>query len=495
MKRAIGALGVACLVFSLSATDLDRSQAKVDIYAAAMSTFGVDLDTGDSGFENQAFLNVRFPLLDPATRTSQDQGDFYGSIELRNFSYRLRQDDLTGNTLPGNTPTVPDSLSGQFGGSVKDWLGNAPFVFTGKLVYNPYPYTRKLGLVLYSAVAQNGEKAEPGYGLDFNKAEAVTTPLFKTWDKAKDLGDLYYDYDYEGNEDHDGLVLAYESKTTRANLKAFSHNPSPLTSRIMAWKDGIPAKYAFGLDLRYDLLKDFTFADFSAVYDQAFPDKLNGGLTLAYTVLLNWGSFAGFQVKPSADFKTDLRYLPWVFDPAYTDAALDFDARLDLIALLSDADKNDQATMLMASAFYGDDEDIEYAVIFNEPMAGGWVEDMEFGCMLSAMDILGRNLKPLPSVESGPSAQYSANAGLQLGPKSALKAEVLYQTGLAAFFASANEDGLAMAKAEDRLIARLRLESLKLVPNTNIVATWQSGDLRTMRKPLGYLTIETKVEF
>lgn len=495
MKKILTALLAVVACTGLSAVDLDRSEAKVDVYAAAMTTFGVNLDTGDSGFESQAFLNLRFPILDVGTRATQDQGDFYGWIELRNLSFRLRQDDLIGNTLPGNTVPIPDSIAGQFGGSVKDWLGNAPFVFTGKLVYNPYPYTRKLGLVLFSAVAQNGEKPEPGYGLDFNKAEAVSTPVFKTWDKVKLLGDLIYDYSTGGNEDHDGIVLAYESKTTKANLKAFSHNPSPLTSRVQAWKDGIPAEYAFGFDYRYDWFKDFTFIDLTAVYDQAVPDKLNAGLVTAYTFILNWGSFMGFQLKPAVDVRADLRYLPWVFDPVFTDAALDFDARLDLIALLSDADKNDQATMLMASAFYGTDEDIEYALIFNEPMAGGWVKDVEFGCMISAMDILGNNAQPLPAIESGPSAQYSANLGFQLTAKNAFKTELIYQTGLASYFATANEDGPFKARVEDRCLVRIKYESLKLIPNTNIIVIWQSGDLLKREKPFGYFTIETKVEF
>jgi hypothetical protein len=490
MRRMLASLIALCACGAVPAVDFERSQAKVDVYGAAMSTFGISLDTGDSGFENEAFLNLRLPFLDVATRNSQDQGDFYGWIELRNLSFRIRQDDMTGNTLPGNTPISLDYLTGQFGGSVSDWLDNKPFVFTGKLVYNPYPYTTKFGLVLYSAVAQTNGKPEAGYGLDFNKAEAVSTPLFKTWEKVKNLGDLLYD-----GMDNGGLILSYESRTTKVNLKAFSHNDSPLTSRIPAWKDGIPSKYAFGVDYRFDFLKDFIFIDASAAYDMAIPDKLNAGFVTAYTFVLNWGSFAGFQLKPSLDLRADLRYLPWAFNPVYTDAAIDFDARLDLIALLSDADKNDQATMLIGSMFYGDDQDIEYALIFLEPMAGGWLEDAELGCMFSAMDILGKNPQPLPEIRSGPSAQYSANLGFQLSPQNALKAEFLFQTGLAAYFASAAEEGLSAASAEDRCIIRVKFESMKLIPNTNIIATWQSGDLLTMARPLGYLTVQTKVEF
>jgi len=185
MKRTLFALVLLGCASGLLAVEVERSAARADIYCSVSATVGVDLDTGDSGIESEAALNIRFPLLDVKTTTTTDEGDFYGWIELRNLSFRLRQDDLANNTLPGNTPPSIDTLSGQFGGSVADWLGNKPFVLAGSLLYNPYPYTGRLALVLFSQVAQTGE-AEPGNGLSFNKAEAVTTPLFKTYTGVTD---------------------------------------------------------------------------------------------------------------------------------------------------------------------------------------------------------------------------------------------------------------------------------------------------------------------
>jgi hypothetical protein len=447
MRKYVAIVVLAASCQAATAADFDRSAARADVYASASMTAGI---------ETEAALNLRFNLLDPATRTTQDQGDLCGWIELRNLSFRLRQDSLAGPAKPGDSPTTLNNIQGQFGGNVADWLGNKPFVFDARVVYSPYPYTWKLYATLFSQVAQTGEPI-PGTGLGFNKAEAVTSPLFKTYTGVKLLGEVLYE-----GLDTGGLVVTFEGEKLKAALKAFSHNDTPSTAHVPAWLDHADTAWAVGADLRWDFLKDWTYVDTTVAYDFDDPARaVNAGVAAALAVPLGWGPVVGFQVAPSSDLRWRL-----------ADDTLAFDARVNFITLLSDANKDDQATMLMASAYLGDDRDIEYAVIFSEPLAGGWVDDVEFGAMLSAMDILGNNPDPLPGItqDYGPSSQYGASVGVRLGPKDTLKLEAYYQTGLAAYFASANEDGLLLADATDR--AKLVLTWTNTwIPNTKILAT------------------------
>ena len=478
--KLIGTIAILGLCVPAFSENVDRSAAQAIINGSASLTFGVDFDAMDAGIENEATLNVRFPLLDSATRTTKDEGDFYGFFELRNLSFSLTEANNALPAKPGDSPTSLNSLSGQFAGSVADWLGNKPFSMNARLIYNPYPYTNKLSLILFNQVAQTG-KPEPGAGLSFNKAEAVTTPIFKTYNGVTNLGEVQYIGMETG-----GAIIAFEGKKLRTAVKAFSHNETPMTARLPAWKDPEDKTWAVGADFRYDFVKDFLYFDTSAVYDFRDPDQnVNGGTVGAVTIPLGWGPVVGFQIKPAADFRYGM-----------ADNLLKFDSRLDLIALLSDADKDDQATLLMGSAYLGDDRDIEYALIFQEPLSGGWVQDVSFGFIISAMDILGNNPKPLPGItqDYGPSAQYGATVGWQANRKNILKADATYQTGLASYFATANDDGLLMADASDRFLVKLSLEN-RVISNTMILATWTSGDLLKMEAPFGILTIQTKVMF
>ena len=68
--------------------------------------WGIDLDTGVTGFLNTPTLTIYLPLITYGSMTSTGSGDFYGEIDLTNIELGIAYNVLPLNPATGNTGNV-----------------------------------------------------------------------------------------------------------------------------------------------------------------------------------------------------------------------------------------------------------------------------------------------------------------------------------------------------------------------------------------------------
>lgn len=277
---------------------------EASISGSATLSWGIDLDTQATGFNNKADLSLTFPLLAKGTKSKGADGDVYGYIEFKDLEWKMVSTDLA---APAQTPT----------GSI-----------TAKLVFKPFE------LSVYN---------KPSLAIN----------------KAAEISDGEVEYAGVGMS---GTALKYISDSLTASVKVLSDND---------WTANTANGYAIGSDVTFvvpDLMKINASVAYDLLGDTNFYAGLDAPVTLADVLY-------GLTFTPAADF--------------IVGTTTSYDAMANLALNFAEANADDEQTNLAFKAYYSSlDKNIELSLSFDEYLAGGLVDNAEFGFAVKSIDLL-----------------------------------------------------------------------------------------------------------
>lgn len=292
------------------------------ISASATLSWGVDFDTGHTGFKNAYKATIKIPFLLNPTAQKVGESGWRGEIVLKNLGFTLYDSDAISTLGPNNAQVI-------------DWND-----ITGDAVLDTADPNERPSL---SAKITDGTWAIQVYNrasLNFNKAEAL----------------------FDGDVDNSTLIHA-NSAGTKVSYTVESFNVGFIVNSKTSWSGGSHAdanEYAFGLVGGYKLNDNISF-NAGVSYDGLDdPNSQDLGAYLEIPLV-----FGALEVTPAADFQ----YLQ-------ANGAFNTDVTAPVLYNLTEDKK---ATVKFTPYYSTDDYDFEFELKVDEKLAGGFVDNLEAG--------------------------------------------------------------------------------------------------------------------
>ncbi len=354
------------------------------VSGSASLSWGIDLDTGSTGFANAGSFSIDIPIL-AADKYGVGGEGMYGEIAITDIA------------LTQTIDMTPAS----------SWAFGDDFAFAATLYFSPF------SLSVWEAPS-----------LDINANDAI--------DDAGGLGAVV----------DAGTTLTYTSDAFSIAVKVLSDGD---------WTSNSSNTYAVGSSFSVALGELTTIAIDAALNPIGFDFQVGVSAPLSLAVA------KGLTITPGLDV-------------GMVDAAFGMDAGVATELLLSDANDDDESTNVTFNASWCANSDIEIALAFAEPLAGGFVDNLSLSAGVNVNELIKALAWDL---------NVGAGYNLVIDEKDSLLAEVAFTT---------NSDSV------NTLNATVTFTNT-MVANTDLTVTYTSGNLLGDPAVLGTLICAATISF